>query len=280
MDAGVSVSAILANTEMLDDDLKGLCGGDVDHSMVAHPAVVFGCSGFGMRGTSFDPKDRGIVDEQIGRVTPVDGNEGLYTSRFAFVRAEQKALGFSAKVSDLLTKYFRPSTNSAYQTAWKQWFHWCRERSINSILPALNQVVDYLTYLFDLGKSYRMVCVHRSMLSCTLPEIGRVTLGQNRYVIRLLRSFYNQRTPTSKYRFFWRVDEIVEKISNWGENYDLPIKLLTFKAVFLIALTSYCKVSELANIFTVFHHIISIFIIWIGESKKEPKIGPSRRLFG
>ena len=114
--------------------------------------------------------------------------------------------------------------------------------------PALVQVLEYLTFLYEIGRSYRTINVHRSMLSGKLPEIDGVHIGKHPMVTRLLKAVYNKRTPRAKYDAFWDADKALCSVKELGATESLPLKQITLKTVLLLALSAFLRVSELASI--------------------------------
>lgn len=86
------------------------------------------------------------------------------------------------------------------------------------------------------------------MFSSTLPKIDNFCIGKHELVVKLMRAIYNKNPPKPKYSFFWDVEEVLKFIVDMGPTSDLPIRLLTLKTVFLIALATHCRISELAHI--------------------------------
>ena len=61
--------------------------------------------------------------------------------------------------------------------------------------PALNDMLNYLTDLYDRGYKYRTINVHRLALSFTLAPIESHNAGNHPLVCRLLKGVFNLRHP-------------------------------------------------------------------------------------
>ena len=114
--------------------------------------------------------------------------------------------------------------------------------------PPIAKVLDFLSSLVGSGKAYRTVNVHRSMLSSTLGKFDGSDLGKHPLVVKLMRGVYNKKPPTPRYSHFWEVDSVIEFLISLGPNSELSFKNLSMKLAMLLALSSLCRVSELANI--------------------------------
>lgn len=120
-------------------------------------------------------------------------------------------------------------------------------RQGDPLSTSVGEVLEYLTYLFDKGLAYRTIGVHRSMLSSTLDQIDNCDIGKHKLVCRLLKSMFNQRPPGPRYSNFWDVSSVQSRLVEWGRMEDLSLKQLTLKTCFLVTLSSFCRISEVAS---------------------------------
>lgn len=86
------------------------------------------------------------------------------------------------------------------------------------------------------------------MLLSTLGKLDGFDLGKHPLVVKLMRGVYNKKPSTPKYSRFWEVDSVIEFLISLGPNSDLTFKNLSMKLAILLALSSLCRVSELASI--------------------------------
>jgi hypothetical protein len=93
----------------------------------------------------------------------------------------------------------RPSTQTAYQSAWSFWRCWCAGRRSNPLAATINDVLECLGNLFDQGRAYNTINVTRSMLSETLPTIEGQPVGQHHLVLKLTKVKYNSKPPKPRY---------------------------------------------------------------------------------
>lgn len=96
--------------------------------------------------------------------------------------------------------------------------------------------------------------VYKAALSATLPPIDGVTVGNHPIIIDLFKGFTNLRPREYKESPKWSVDNVLQKISNWGSNESLKSKLLVMKLALLIGLSSAGRSSELSYLSINFMH--------------------------
>ena len=168
------------------------------------------------------------------------------TSRMACFRRSNQSRGLSERVIDMLWKSWRPSTESSYSTAWRQWNNWCIERQTNSTTAPISEVLEFLYDQFESGKQYRTINSLRSAISMTHDDVDGTRIGQHPLVTRFLKGVYNSRPPAPRYSTTWNVDIMLSHLSALPDNLDLELKLLTYKVVMLLALTNADRCSDLA----------------------------------
>ena len=57
--------------------------------------------------------------------------------------------GFSDEAARLITSSWTSGTDKQYNSAWKQWCSWCRQRKIDTLQPPVNEVANFLSKCFE-----------------------------------------------------------------------------------------------------------------------------------
>ena len=161
-----------------------------------------------------------------------------------------KEKGFSKKARELLTASWRKGTQKDYTSKFKKFCSWCRTRKIDSYSASLTEVADFLSDLFAEGLQYRTVAGYRSMLSSVLSPINNIPVGQHPYIIRLLKGVFNSRPPKSKLLPELDLPKVLNMLQK--EPFDpiraASLKLITYKVVFLIAISTFRRCSDLQSL--------------------------------
>jgi len=105
--------------------------------------------------------------------------------------------------------------------------------------------LHFLALEFHEGKEYRTVNVYRSALSAVLPLIDGHKAGSHPLLCQLLKGVFQLRPPQPRYATTLQVSKVVQYISSLGSNSNLSTKLLSYKLVGLLALTSTDRASGL-----------------------------------
>ena len=122
--------------------------------------------------------------------------------------------------------------------------------------------VDFLTKLFEEEKSYSALNSARCSLSTFLVKPCGTTIGNCIIVKRFMKGVFELRPSLPRYAFIWDVSVVLDFLSNFHPNEELPLSVLTHKCVMLLALASMQRVQtlhsiEVDNIFFM-HDMISI----------------------
>ncbi|CAC5415908.1 unnamed protein product [Mytilus coruscus] len=85
------------------------------------------------------------------------------------------------------------------------------------------------------------------MLSSLLSPIDNVPIGQHPYIIRLLRGFFNSRPPKVNLVPEWDLQKVLDMLlkSPFEPFLKADIKCLTYKVVFLTAITTFRRCSDI-----------------------------------
>jgi hypothetical protein len=99
-------------------------------------------------------------------------------------------------------------------------------------------VLTYLCYLFQIGKSYSVINLHKAMLLQTLPLMGNTWCENCNLITRFMKGVFMKMPPKPRYNFTWDVTPVLKFLSSLFPLESLSLKLLTFKVVALIALAA------------------------------------------
>ena len=154
------------------------------------------------------------------------------------IRQSLSAKGFSDEEIRIVYASWSTGTDKQYNTVWKRWCGWCKERQAYIIQASINDVVNFLADCFADGRSYSTINTYRSALSSTLCNINNVAVGSHPLVTRLLKGVYNLRTPSPRYSSSWDVTKVTGYLKTLFPLDQLSLKALTLKTVMLCVLSS------------------------------------------
>ena len=124
----IFVPTFLSDWQSAPEDLERVSESSLsDCSSLAWPSMVFSAAD-NVGGLSHSaPTISGIAPEP-GSETLLSAARGeVIPDCIACLRQSFEMQGFSERVAELLIQSWRGNTNSAYNSAWRKWHHWCAE---------------------------------------------------------------------------------------------------------------------------------------------------------
>lgn len=122
---------------------------------------------------------------------------------------------------------------------------------------SVNNIIEFLTELFNCGYKYDTLNTARSALSSMCVTSDGFSAGSHPLVIRYMTGVFNLCPPKSKYIETWDVSKVLSYLQSLSPTEGLPLKLLTYKLVMLIALTQASRAHSLS-------------LLTITDLKKDP----------
>ena len=158
-----------------------------------------------------------------------------------------KTKGFSKQSRELLSASWRSGTQKDYKAKFRQFNSWCDQRKIDPYQASLKDCANFLASLYEKGLKYRTIAGYRSMLSSVLPNIDKTPVGQHPYIIRLLKGVFNSRPPERKLLPEWDLPLVLEMFKKppFVPTKYARLKYITWKTVFLVAITTFRRCSDL-----------------------------------
>ena len=158
-----------------------------------------------------------------------------------------KSQGFSSRVAKQVGLARRPSSRAGYQSKWMIYRCWCHSECHSISRPSLPKIADFLFWLRLSRKlSVSAILSYRTMLAAVfrfkLPEISTSPILQD-----LLRSFKVEVPIRADRPPPWDLEVVLRYLrsSTFEPLSSVPLRSLTKEALFLIALTTAKRVSEL-----------------------------------
>ena len=141
----------------------------------------------------------------------------------------------------------RRSTRAIYESKWSVFVRWCEEHKVDFRSPSIKQIADFLLYLFQ-EKHLQPSTIdgYRTAISDKLGN-GRVNIGKDENLTRLLDSFHRDKPKGRRGVPSWNLSLVLHQLTKppFEPLRKASLKHLTFKTVFLLALGSGKRRSEI-----------------------------------
>ena len=158
-----------------------------------------------------------------------------------------KEQGFSEAVAARIEAPQRRSTRSVYEAKWTIFTKWCVTNQVDFRSPPIKSVADFLIYLFEDKKLQpSTIDGYRSAIADKLGDTT-VNISKDDNLTRLLESFHRDRPTGRRGIPSWNLSLVLHQLRKapFEPLREASLKHLTFKTVFLLALGSGKRRSEI-----------------------------------
>ena len=158
-----------------------------------------------------------------------------------------KEQGFSEAVASRIEAPQRRSTRSVYEAKWTIFTKWCLSNQVDFRAPPLKAIADFLLHLFQEKKLQpSTIDGYRSAIADKLGN-STINVSKDENLSRLLGSFHRDRPKGRRGIPSWNLSLVLHQLTKapFDSLKEASLKHLTFKTVFLLALGSGKRRSEI-----------------------------------
>ena len=158
-----------------------------------------------------------------------------------------KEQGFSEAVAARIEAPQRGSTRSVYEAKWTIFTKWCLSKQVDFRAPPLKAIADFLLHLFqDKKLQPGTIDGYRSAIADKLGN-STINVSKDENLTRLLDSFHRDRPKGRRGIPSWNLSLVLHQLTKapFEPLKEASLKHLTFKTVFLLALGSGKRRSEI-----------------------------------
>ena len=186
------------------------------------------------------------VDSTVQRPSPqeLESSESACLAPRALSIRRQ---GFSEEVAARIEAPQRSSTRAVYKSKWAIFVKWCESSQVDFRAPSLKQVADFLLYLFkERQLQPSTIEGYRTAIADMLGN-DPVHFGKDESLTRLLDSFHRDKPKGRRGVPAWNLSLVLHQLTKapFEPMRKASLKHLTFKTVFLLALGSGKRRSEI-----------------------------------
>ncbi|XP_061478779.1 uncharacterized protein LOC133382992 [Rhineura floridana] len=230
---------------------KGTAGSD--STILATPTVVLRSSG-NVNDGSLDTSSK--ARPSIPGSSTAPGPYLVQSNSVAFERGHLRLAGLSDAVIDIILASRRPSTTRIYQHTWVAFSKWCQSHHHDPSQATVHQVLQFLHSGFMMGLRPNTLRRHASTLSSILSVSSPGDhISSHPFIKRFLRGVA-LRSPAVVHRFpSWSLPKVLQALQRppFEPIRTVPLRILSFKVLFLIAITSARRVLELGALSSARH---------------------------
>ena len=125
----------------------------------------------------------------------------------------------SESAGRILQAAWRPSTHSKYANNQRKWQDFCDSRKINPFQANIGQILDFLSYFFDLGHSYKTITGYTT----TIKKFIALDSRDQILLKRFMKGVYNLRPPKKRHMATWDITIVLNHLRNMNINTTMTI---------------------------------------------------------
>ena len=155
--------------------------------------------------------------------------------------------GFSAEVATRIEAPQRCSTRAIYESKWSVFVRWCEKNQVDFRTPSIEQIADFLLSLFQ--EKHLQPSTIEGYRTAIADKVGnsRINISKDENLSRLLDSFHRDKPKGRRGVPTWNLSLVLHQLTQppFEPLRKASLKYLTFKTVFLLALDSGKRRSEI-----------------------------------
>lgn len=139
------------------------------------------------------------------------------------------------------------STRSAYDGKWRAFEEWCVDSGHIALQSPVPVILTFLQGLLDKGLAFSTIKVYLAAISACHVGFGDKTAGQHPLICQFMKGARRLRPAMRSLVAPWDLTKVLNALSRtpFEPLHQVELKLLTFKAVLLLALASAKRVSDI-----------------------------------
>ena len=225
---------------------SGLSQNDLNRSGLAQHALVLG-SDQSIKSNSLQSS---LGEEPVNSTVQRPSPQELESSESACLAPRALSIrrqGLSEEVAARIEAPQRSSTRAVYKSKWAIFVKWCDSNQVDFRAPSLKQVADFLLYLFNERQLQPSTIEGYRTAIADMVGNDPVHFGKDESLTRLLDSFHRDKPKGRRGIPTWNLSLVLHQLTKapFEPMRKASLKHLTFKTVFLLALGSGKRRSEI-----------------------------------
>ena len=193
------------------------------------------------------PQDRGFIDS---KQRPLDSPRPSRTEAGGLENLgnKEETNFLSEKARKYISESRRPSTRKMYGARQRIFNSWCTERNICPSSASIMEVADFLIFLHEEKRCKASTLTgYRAAISDIHEAWGTSTVSTNKLLSKLIKGIFHTNPTSNQLLPNWDLPLVLEALTKppFEPLRSIELKFLSWKTVFLLALASAARVSEL-----------------------------------
>jgi integrase len=151
------------------------------------------------------------------------------------------------EAAERISKPVKPSTTNVYEGKWRGFCNWCNTRHINPTEASIPQLADFFLSLHEKGLAISTIEGYRTAINKVVQVTQEVDIGQDVHLSNLIANFNRALPKEINGLPKWDLALVLKALTEkpFEPIKKIALKVLTLKTVFLIALATGKRRSEI-----------------------------------
>lgn len=163
--------------------------------------------------------------------------------------------GLAKQTLEIIMASWRPSTHKQYSTYLNKWQVFCKSNGVDILLPTVEQVLQFLTELYQAECGYSALNTARSALATIILLPGNIQIGNHPLISRFLKGVFQTRPTLPRYTQIWNIDVVINYLRSLSPATMVTLKELTLKVTMLLMLLSGQRIQTIQMLSIDYMHI-------------------------
>ena len=243
----VRISTIQSDPENAEKGSEGEDTFDSNYSPLAKSTVVAASNGDVRRTPTATSETSGSDNIPRRDKARAASKEILQPISLEDLPRDWKGRGIESEAAATMLASWAGSTQKQYNSCLRRWSEYCKQVRIDKI-PTEASLLNFLAKLKKEGLGFSSITTHKAAMLAYFESSEIPAVGNSPLVARFMKGLFRERPPKAKYTATWDPEMVLTLLEEWEENEQLNLSDLSRKLVFLLAICSPRRVSELANL--------------------------------
>ena len=134
--------------------------------------------------------------------SPIEKND---TGCFSLIREALMRKNIQGKAANIIIESWRGSTQKQYNTYIQKWLEFLSRQKADTFNPTKEEVINFLSELYDKGIGYSGIGTARSALSIFISVCSRksMDISNNFFIKKFMKGVFNKRPALPQYNSSW-----------------------------------------------------------------------------
>ena len=199
----------------INQNQKRISQHNPNNTSLANTKLVSGSTQTYSSNTNHHQQQSFTITRNESETPPIPTTE---TSGFSLVKGYVKTHKRPQSAEMVILASWRKTTKSRYATVLKRWENFCCRRKTDPFQPHVNDIIEFLTEIYNLGIGYMSVWMGQTALNTIVMLPWFPNISEHPLIKRFIKGVFKTKPPKPRYTYTWDINKVLSYIANVGCN--------------------------------------------------------------